>query len=148
VESRGCCSEDANDHKHPDLKASSQHQRQSEDRSQAVDEVGRDHDPLAVVAIGPSARQWTAKHERDREAEIKSGEGKGEFGLLLRHGIEHLCQIHVQRKSRHAAANDGQRLGSPNNHERAEPVRGRRVGHLCARSWPTRCRNRRSTDLP
>jgi hypothetical protein len=27
-------------------------------------------------------------------------------------------------------------------------VRGRRVGHLCARSWPTRCRNRRSTDLP
>jgi len=103
----GRCSKDADGHKHPDLKASCQHQYQSEDNGQAVHEVGRDHDLFAVVAIGPGTCQRAAEHERNREAKIQSGEGQGKLCLLLRRGIEHLGQIDVQRKASHAAADDG-----------------------------------------
>jgi hypothetical protein len=107
VEGRRSRGDDADGHKHPHLQTARQHQRQSEERGEAIGEVGRDHDLLAVVPVGPGASQRAAKHERDGEAQIESGEGERELGFLLRRGIEHLCEIDVQRKPSHATANDG-----------------------------------------
>ena len=101
--------------------------------------VRHDHDLLAIVAIGPRASQGAAKHERDREPKIESCESQGKFGLLLWCRIEDLRQINVQRKSRHAAADDRQRLGGPHDDKGAETVTGRSVSHRRNASAMTAC---------
>jgi hypothetical protein len=93
-----------------------------------IDRIGRHHDALAIVPVGQGAGKRRAEHERDDEADVERGERQSELGLLAGRGIEHLHQVDVQRESRHAAADHRQRLGGPDDHERAEPMRGR-IGH-------------------
>ena len=52
-----------------------------------------DHDPLAIVAIRPGAGQRAAEHERDRETQVESREGQGEFGFLLCSWIQDLREV-------------------------------------------------------
>jgi hypothetical protein len=111
------------------LEVSRQHEDDGQKANQPIGRVRHDHDLFAIVAVGPGARERAPEHEGDREPEIEGREGQCKFGLLLRRGIERLGKKDVQRKSRHPAPDDRQRLREPYDDKRAEAVARSSVCH-------------------
>ena len=111
--------------------------------------VGRDHDPAAVVAVGPGAGEQPDGDRRQRDQDRHQGDRGGRAGQVE--------DQQEQREVGHAVADVGDRLGEVEAPEvgdaqevaDADRGRGGRVGHRSApslhcRRWPCRRPGRRS----